>query len=37
MKWFYGKKTKLQKEIEKHHHKSYVAKEEGQQVRNKIL
>lgn len=32
MKWFYGKKTQLQKEIEKHHHQSYVSKEEGQQV-----
>lgn len=31
MKWFYRKKTQLQKEIEKHHHQSYVAKEDGQQ------
>ncbi|XP_063055083.1 sodium channel modifier 1 [Engraulis encrasicolus] len=31
MKWFYRKKTKLEKEIQKHHHQSYVAKEEGQE------
>ncbi|XP_076135499.1 sodium channel modifier 1 [Alosa pseudoharengus] len=31
MKWFYRKKTQLQRDIEKHHHHSYVAKEEEQQ------
>ncbi|XP_041962397.1 sodium channel modifier 1 [Alosa sapidissima] len=31
MKWFYRKKTQLQRDFEKHHHHSYVAKEEEQQ------
>ncbi|KAG7469544.1 hypothetical protein MATL_G00130040 [Megalops atlanticus] len=31
LKWFYGKKTKLQNEIEKRRHQNYVQAEEGRQ------